>query len=420
MLESMAVSREKLHEEIWAEPITKVAKRYDVSDSFLVRVCKRLNVPRPPMGYWAKLAAGATLPKALLPKAKPGDEVEWSRNGTAKLEPYPPPKAPESLPIRRIRKLKDRPSKHSLIAEAPMYFKEVRQSRDGYLKPNKKLMMDLIVSEKSLSRGLELANELYLDLEDHGHHVALATYGRHFNRAPVDEHEQAKRNIHYSDLWNPGQPTLVFIGTVAIGLTLFEMSEQIEVRWINGEYIPVSELLASKSNTYLSSHTWTTTQDRPTGRFCLQAYSPYSGANWQKQWRESKPGNLQNQFKSIVATLEQEAGVIVKLVEEAERLAEIRHQQWELERQKRLREEAERKRLKDLNDSKADLLSIIEAWAEAKRISDFFTEAETRAHSLSEEDREILQSRLIEARELLGDTDVLRRFKTWKTPKERS
>lgn len=41
----MAVTRETLYEEVWAEPMTKVAARYGVSSSFLARVCERLNVP---------------------------------------------------------------------------------------------------------------------------------------------------------------------------------------------------------------------------------------------------------------------------------------------------------------------------------------------------------------------------------------
>lgn len=58
----MAVTREKLYEEIWAEPMTKVAVRYGVSSSFLARVCERLNVPRPPRGYWAQLEVGKLPP----------------------------------------------------------------------------------------------------------------------------------------------------------------------------------------------------------------------------------------------------------------------------------------------------------------------------------------------------------------------
>jgi hypothetical protein len=43
----MATSCEKLYDEVWAEPITKVFQRYGVSDSFLIRVLSRLNGTRP-------------------------------------------------------------------------------------------------------------------------------------------------------------------------------------------------------------------------------------------------------------------------------------------------------------------------------------------------------------------------------------
>jgi len=55
--------REKIYEEIWSEPIQHVAKRYGVSDVGLAKVCKKLNIPRPGRGYWAKKAAGNLLPR---------------------------------------------------------------------------------------------------------------------------------------------------------------------------------------------------------------------------------------------------------------------------------------------------------------------------------------------------------------------
>ena len=39
--------REKIYDEIWSEPIQRVAKRYDISDVGLAKVCKKLNIPRP-------------------------------------------------------------------------------------------------------------------------------------------------------------------------------------------------------------------------------------------------------------------------------------------------------------------------------------------------------------------------------------
>jgi hypothetical protein len=50
----MRVTREQMYQEVWAEPMTTVAN-YQMSSTFLARICERLNVPRPPRGYWAQL-----------------------------------------------------------------------------------------------------------------------------------------------------------------------------------------------------------------------------------------------------------------------------------------------------------------------------------------------------------------------------
>jgi hypothetical protein len=55
--------RQKIYDEIWSEPIQHVAKRYDMSDVGLAKICKKLKIPRPGLGYWAKKAAGKPVPK---------------------------------------------------------------------------------------------------------------------------------------------------------------------------------------------------------------------------------------------------------------------------------------------------------------------------------------------------------------------
>lgn len=60
------LEREALYREVWAEPVTKVARRYGISDVGLQKICRRLEVPLPPRGYWARVAAGRTPRKAPL------------------------------------------------------------------------------------------------------------------------------------------------------------------------------------------------------------------------------------------------------------------------------------------------------------------------------------------------------------------
>lgn len=68
--ESSRYNRETLYQEVWENPVTEVAKRYKMSDVNLRKICKKLDVPLPPLGYWAKKRAGKKVPKPSLPKLK--------------------------------------------------------------------------------------------------------------------------------------------------------------------------------------------------------------------------------------------------------------------------------------------------------------------------------------------------------------
>jgi hypothetical protein len=66
----MSFERQKLFDEVWSTPVTKLAKAYSLSDVGLRKICIALDVPLPPRGYWAKLAAGKTIPKPPLHETK--------------------------------------------------------------------------------------------------------------------------------------------------------------------------------------------------------------------------------------------------------------------------------------------------------------------------------------------------------------
>lgn len=63
-----AEEREALYNEVWTEPVTTVAKRYDLSDNGLRKHCKRLGIPLPYLGYWARVKSGQELDRTPLPK----------------------------------------------------------------------------------------------------------------------------------------------------------------------------------------------------------------------------------------------------------------------------------------------------------------------------------------------------------------
>lgn len=295
------LTREALYALAWSEPMLKVAARFGVSSSYMARVCTRMNVPRPELGYWAKLAVGKAQKQPSLPDARPGDELVWSREGNNVRIVRPLLKPPVHVVRKRPLMTVPRPDQHPLIIGAKAHFETGRLSYEGdYLKPAKKLLLDLAVSKTGLDKALSFANQLFLSLEENGHRVVIAPHGEHLHREEVDEREESHRNWGYNNLWSPGRSTVVYIGTVAIGLTVIEMSEEVEVRYVNGKYVREEDDMPPKRGRHAFANTWTTKKQLSSGRLCLQAYSPYPRAKWVNRWQEAKGRDLSSQIKGIV------------------------------------------------------------------------------------------------------------------------
>ena len=155
----------------------------------------------------------------------------------------------------------------------------------------------------------------------------------------------------------------------------------------------------------------------PTGRLCLQAYSPYPRTKWVNHRRETKNHDLGSQIKKIIKELEQSAVIIARLAEEGERQARRTPAMGGPARAV-AQEEAEHRAAKALKDSRENLLRIINVWAESNRIEQFFLDAERRTANLSGNERLKILERLKRARELVGSVDALDHFMAWRSPDE--
>jgi hypothetical protein len=418
-----SLTREALYALVWSEPMLKVAARYDVSSSYMARVCSLMNVPRPERGYWAMLAAGKKPLIPPLPDPQPGNQMTWSRGGQDISIERSLPRPPSGTRKRRLKPKAERPSQHPLVCGVKGLFEKGRYKNEtGYLRPDKQLLVDLIVTKPSLDKALSFTNQLFLSFEDRGYPVVLEPRGENFYRAAVDEHEVPRKtrdDHYYNRLWSPCRCTVVYVGTVAIGLTVIEMAEEVEVRYVDGKYIREQDYIPPKRSRYPHELTWTTKKDYPTGRLCLQAYAPYPRAHWVKRWQETKKRDLSSQIKTIIREFKEAAVVIARLVEEGERQAEIEHQKWEAQQEIWRREKAERHAAQALKESREELLQIIDRWGRANRIEQFFRDAEQRAAGLSDAEKLRLLERLKLAREMVGSVDALDRFMTWRAPDER-
>jgi integrase len=80
----LTIDRATLYRDVWNEPATVVAKQYDVSSSFLKRLCRRFLIPTPPRGYWT-MPPYARGPRPPLPRGVQGQSAELLKS-RARLE----------------------------------------------------------------------------------------------------------------------------------------------------------------------------------------------------------------------------------------------------------------------------------------------------------------------------------------------
>lgn len=93
----MDISREELFALIWEKPTVEVARDMGISDVAVAKLCARLQVPKPPRGYWARVEAGQAPRRPPLRAFR--DEIEERRKALAR--PCPRPGAVSLSPIQR-------------------------------------------------------------------------------------------------------------------------------------------------------------------------------------------------------------------------------------------------------------------------------------------------------------------------------
>jgi hypothetical protein len=79
----ITLSREDLYELAWSKPILELAKDFGISDVGLAKRCKRLGIPLPGRGYWARVDAGQSPYRPKLPKR----EEQWHDQSALTVAP---------------------------------------------------------------------------------------------------------------------------------------------------------------------------------------------------------------------------------------------------------------------------------------------------------------------------------------------
>ena len=83
--EEIRIDRVTLFDLVWSKSMVQLAKEWRISDVGLAKACRRLQVPLPGHGHWAKTRAGMRVRRPKLPEIPEGEAEEivvWSRGSS--------------------------------------------------------------------------------------------------------------------------------------------------------------------------------------------------------------------------------------------------------------------------------------------------------------------------------------------------
>jgi len=170
--ERIHVDREELYQKVWSQPVFQVAKEYGLSDVGLAKICRRLKVPLPGVGYWQQKRAGMKVKKRPLPRLRtnqhestitlqieklPIDEEQYAE--AHKMIDF------ENRPENRICAPFDSENFHPLVKRAEESLRNARCDDHGILRPRRRKCLSIHVSPDSLDRALQIMNTLLKALE---------------------------------------------------------------------------------------------------------------------------------------------------------------------------------------------------------------------------------------------------------------
>jgi hypothetical protein len=182
--------REELYQKVWERPMLKVAEEYGVSSVALGKVCRKLAVPVPGRGHWAKLAYGHTGARKLpLPKLDPVPVIYRSRVAEEKAASSSNQKKdPEFAALDQLLSsgaLVPQPTDASVPAKEHVLIRRTasrlrsqsRKTDEGILIPREPGGLDVKVSAGTLDRALQVMSQVLAVLEAQGFSVEVSEEG---------------------------------------------------------------------------------------------------------------------------------------------------------------------------------------------------------------------------------------------------
>lgn len=317
MAEEITISRQELYNLVWAKPVVQIAKEFGISDVAIAKICKKMNIPKPGLGYWAKKEFGKKTKMIPLPERRVGDVESYTIRKS--VEPY---FKPETDSIRKYREFEERSEnkimvKSSLRNPHPLVQEARMKLSNPYIDRYKKCSgrgdcLDISVSKDNIRRSLLIMDALLKGLTKRGYAVTLSKFGENKTVTTV--------NVDGEKFW----------------ISLQEASKTIPI-----------ENSKRDDGWYSSSRNY---DYAPTGKLTLQITNFYHGS---KSVSDGKTQRVEDKLNSFILMLVKAGEYDKNWRMEREIERKEAEEKEQMEREIQLAKEREQQRVKELFDNAA-------------------------------------------------------------------
>lgn len=353
-------SRQQLYEAIWKTPCQALAKSLGVSDVALAKTCKKMGIPRPSLGYWARVAAGQIVPKMPLRPPLAGQDRILTFDVTANMVR----REEEAKLYYSLRGLEDLavelelpdPTKplHPLAERHRAALEKLNVGDNGLVRLDRKELFQCEIAQTSIARLCRALHALIWELEARGYKF----------RASSEQY------CHLS----------IIKGGDSVSIRCSEMQEQLERE-------------PTEADKRKPSWTWQLKEVRATGRFSFEVSA--WGLRGRRAWTETESRPLEEVLGILVEKVEgifrgfeekrkQEADEKKRREEVAKQLAEEQAEKVkrraEEEKQQRERERLKQHeaKLQEIAEARRDNLVVAaQQWLDGQKTAAFIEACET-------------------------------------------
>jgi len=169
--EVKSVTRHELYNQVWTKPMSQLCFEYSLSDVGLAKICRKHNIPRPYLGYWAKKAAGKKAAQTKLPNPESNPIISITIYDRGVLPIMLPPNDDGVTPPEPVVVSNSLRGCHSLVSNTRDLLERAKAGEDGLVRVAEDLPLAIRVSKQSLHRSLLLFDAMLRELIHRGYPV---------------------------------------------------------------------------------------------------------------------------------------------------------------------------------------------------------------------------------------------------------